>query len=213
MFGIHDLGLFVCSGILFNLAPGPDVLYVTSRAACHGVSGGVVAACGISAGCCVHIAAAAIGLSALLAASATAFTVIKLAGAAYLIYSGLTMLVVWKKPATGTMPPDIPVRPSSRGIFWQGFLTNALNPKVALFFLAFLPQFIDRASPDKTLAFACLGLILNLTGTTCNMLLAWATARMAAGLGRASRLRAWCGRGVGGLFILLGIRLALADKA
>jgi threonine/homoserine/homoserine lactone efflux protein len=212
MFGIHDLGLFVFSGILFNLAPGPDVLYVVSRSAGHGARGGVVAALGIGTGCFVHIAAAAIGLTALLAASATAFTVVKLVGAAYLVYSGLTMILSFrKKDATASAPRTAAA--NGRGIYVQGFFTNALNPKVALFFLAFVPQFIDQASPDKAWAFVCLGLILTCTGTACNMLYAWGAARMAAGVGRAVRARALCTKGVGALFILLGVRLAFADNS
>ena len=211
MFGIHDLGLFVISGILFNLAPGPDVLYVVSRSVSHGPRAGMVAALGIGTGCFVHIGAAAIGLSALLAASATAFTVIKLVGAAYLVYSGIMMIASFKRKAAPAAAP----RPTAktRSLFVQGFFTNALNPKVALFFLAFLPQFIDPATPEKAWAFACLGLILNTTGTLCNMLLAWITARMAGGLTRQSRLQAIFGRSVGALFILLGIKLALTEHA
>jgi len=212
MFGIHDLGLFVFSGILFNLAPGPDVLCVVSRSVSHGARAGAVAALGIGAGCFVHIAAAAIGLSALLAASATAFTVIKLVGAAYLVYSGVMMLVSFKKKA-GKKTVQAPVPQASRKVFVQGFFTNALNPKVALFFLAFLPQFIDKTAPDKAWAFACLGLLLNLTGTGCNLILAWSTARMTAGLGRSTRVRAFFSRGVGALFILFGIKLALVDNS
>jgi threonine/homoserine/homoserine lactone efflux protein len=210
MFGIHDLGLFILSGIIFNLAPGPDVIYVLSRGAGHGARAGAIAALGISAGCFVHILAAAIGLSAMLAASASAFTVIKLIGAAYLVYSGIMMIAARKKTAGAASPALLP---ASRSVFLQGFFTNALNPKVALFFLAFLPQFIDKTTPDKAWAFACLGLILNLTGTTCNLILAGLAARMAAGFSRATRLRTIFAKGVGGLFILLGIKLALADSS
>ncbi len=212
MFGIHDLGLFIVSGILFNLAPGPDVLYVVGRSARHGARGGVVAALGIGTGCFVHILAAAVGLSAMLAASATAFTVIKFVGAAYLVYTGLRMCLA--SGDAGEPAADAgPARASHRGVFVQGFLTNALNPKVALFFLAFLPQFIDTSSPDKAWAFATLGLILDGTGTACNMLLALATARLAAGFDRGGRARRAFSRGAGALFVLLGVRLALADRA
>lgn len=211
MFGIHDFGIFVVSGILFNLAPGPDVMYVVHRSVGLGARGGAIAALGIGTGCCVHILAAAIGLSAVLAASATAFTVIKLAGAAYLVYSGIRLLGAWGRPA-GDTDPTVLERPTARDVYVQGFFTNALNPKVALFFLAFLPQFIDPARPDKAWAFACLGAFLNLTGTTCNLLLAWFAARLAAGVGRASKWRTAFTRGVGGLFILLGVKLALADR-
>ena len=213
MLGIHDLWLFIVSGILFNMAPGPDVFYVVSRSASHGARGGVLAAFGVAAGCFVHIAAAAVGLSALLAASATAFSVIKLVGAAYLVYTGVRMLLCSGKK--GGTEADAPrsVRADSRGIFVQGFLTNALNPKVALFFLAFLPQFIDQGAPHKAMAFALLGLILNCTGTSWNLLLAWSAARVAAGLGkgRGNRLGTLFSRGAGALFVAFGVRLALTD--
>src|SRR5262245_54406148 len=105
MFGIHDLGLFVVSGLLLNLTPGPDTLYVLSRSAFRGFSGGFWAAMGIAAGLFVHIAAAALGISAVLAASATAFTVIKWMGAAYLVYVGVTMVLQRAAPAgDGTAP-------------------------------------------------------------------------------------------------------------
>ncbi len=213
MLGIHDLWLFVFSGILLNMTPGPDVFYVVGRSASHGVRGGVLAALGVATGCFVHIAAAAVGLTALLAASATAFSVIKLAGAAYLVYAGLRMLLcsVKKSEAATDAPPK--AHTASRSIFVQGFLTNALNPKVALFFLAFLPQFIDHDAPHKALAFALLGLIFNGTGTTWNLLLAWSTARVATGLGhgRGNRLGALFSRGAGALFVAFGVRLALTD--
>jgi threonine/homoserine/homoserine lactone efflux protein len=213
MFGIHDLGIFVISGILFNLAPGPDVMYVVHRSLSRGARGGAVAALGIGTGGFVHIAAAAIGLSAMLAASATAFTIIKLVGAAYLVFSGIRMLAAWKNKAADAAPDAGAALPDYRSVYVQGFLTNALNPKVAIFFLAFLPQFIDPASPDKAYAFACLGLLLNFTGTTCNLLLAVATARLAAGLGGTAKLGTYVTRGVGGLFILLGIKLAFAENS
>jgi threonine/homoserine/homoserine lactone efflux protein len=210
--GIHDLWLFVVSGILFNMAPGPDVFYVVSRSAGHGARGGAVAALGICAGSFVHIGAAAIGLSAMLAASATAFTVVKLIGAAYLVYTGVRMLASLGKGKESRK--DSGQGETSFGsIFAQGFLTNALNPKVALFFLAFLPQFIDHDAPNKALAFASLGLILNLTGTSWNMFLAWSTSRVAAKFGRGGKVGAVFSRCAGGLFVLLGIRLALADNS
>lgn len=212
MLGIHDLWLFIVSGILFNMAPGPDVIYVVSRSAGQGAKAGMTAALGIGAGCCVHILAAAVGLSAVLAASATAFSVIKLVGAAYLVYAGVRMILGARKKAA---PEEIPQAPEirHRGIFVQGFLTNALNPKVALFFLAFLPQFIDPTAPHKALAFAVLGGILNCTGTTWNLLLAWSTARVAGGLGRARRLGPYLTQGAGALFVAFGVRLALSEQS
>ena len=138
---IHHLGLFIVAGLLLNLTPGPDVLYIVTHALRSGARTGVVAALGITAGCFVHIFAAALGVGALLAASATAFTVLKGLGAAYLLYVGASMLLSHspKTPVliAGNDPATLGRAPKSlKTMFVQGFGTNALNPKVALFFLA-----------------------------------------------------------------------------
>jgi threonine/homoserine/homoserine lactone efflux protein len=209
MFGTHDLALFVVSGLLLNITPGADTLYIVSRSAGSGAKAGAVAALGIGTGCFVHIFAAALGLSAILAASATAFLVVKLVGAAYLVYLGDSMLRSGVPRAVPAAPP--PAAPLSR-IFAQGVLTNVLNPKVALFFLAFLPQFIDSGTPDKVTAFLFLGLVFNVNGTLWNLLV----ARIAATAGRRLRLAGpaarWLHRAVGGAFIALGVKLALSER-
>src|SRR5512143_3874350 len=133
MDGIHDLGLFVLSGLLLNVTPGADTLYIVARGTTQGTRAGAVAALGIGAGCIVHTLAAAVGLSAILATSATAFTIVKWIGAAYLVYLGAALLA--SRPAAAA-PAALP-RASLPRVFAQGFLTNVLNPKVALFFLAF----------------------------------------------------------------------------
>lgn len=209
MLGIHDLPLFIISGLLLNITPGADSLYIATRSASQGVKAGIAAALGIGAGCFVHIFAAALGLSAILAASSTAFAVVKYAGAAYLVYVGISMLR--SKPASAQAVGGLPAAPL-RTIFAQGFLTNVLNPKVALFFLAFVPQFIEPSAPSKALAFIVLGTIFNFNGTLWCLFLAWATARVGA-MRTSRRAAAWLGRVVGGLFVLLGIRLALAKAA
>lgn len=208
MFGTHDLLLFIVSGLLLNITPGADSLYIVTRSATQGVRAGVAAALGIAAGCYVHIFAAALGLSALLAASASAFTVVKLIGATYLIYIGVSMLRSRSslRAPTGGEITRIPWRT----VFAQGFLTNVLNPKVALFFLAFVPQFIDPLAPNKALAFIFLGCIFNINGTLWCLFLTWSAARVGA-LHTGRRAAAWLGRGVGALFLLLGLRLALAE--
>src|SRR5207245_2762172 len=146
---------------LLNITPGPDTAYIVGRSVQLGWRGGAAAALGIGAGCLVHIVAAAVGLSALLAASSTAFVIVKYAGAAYLCYAGMRMLFARGegnevRPKAGNGTTRI------RAVFWQGVLTNALNPKVALFFLAFLPQFVDAASSNKPLAFLLLGLLFDI---------------------------------------------------
>jgi threonine/homoserine/homoserine lactone efflux protein len=213
MLGIHDFALFVVAGLLLNITPGPDLLYVVSRGAAQGVRAGAAAALGIGAGCFVHIAAAALGISALLAASATAFTIVKFIGAAYLTYVGLSLL--WSLRSRRLRPETaVPTmaRVSLRAIFKQGFLTNALNPKVALFFLAFVPQFIDPRTGHTALAFLLLGLVFNFTGTLWNLIAAWFAARAAKGL-KSTRLSAWLNGCVGALFVLLGVRLAFAKSS
>lgn len=208
MLGIHDFWLFVIAGFLLNVTPGPDMALVMGRAMRDGTRAGAVAALGIGAGAFVHIAAAAVGLSVLIASSALAFTVIKWVGAAYLIVVGLRLLLSSSggSEGTGPLPPA-----SLRSVFLQGFLTNVLNPKVALFFLAFLPQFIDPAAPSKALAFVTLGLAFNVTGTAWNLMVAWGAARMAQ-LSAFAVVRTWLDRVLGALFLGLGVRLALADR-
>jgi threonine/homoserine/homoserine lactone efflux protein len=206
--GTHDLPLFVLSGLLLNLTPGPDTLYIVGRSTTQGWRAGAVAALGIGAGIFVHITAAAIGLSAILAASATAFTVIKIAGAIYLVYVGISLLR--SSRPTGREPAATPAPASFRTLFLQGFLTNVLNPKVALFFLAFLPQFVEPHAPSKALSFLFLGAIFNLNGTLWNLSVAWFAARIGGAAVRDGAFSRWFNRCVGGLFIWLGLRLAFS---
>lgn len=208
MFGTHDLALFVVSGLLLNITPGADTLYIVSRSAASGAKAGAVAALGIAAGCVVHMFAAALGLSAILAASATAFLVVKLVGAAYLVYLGVSMLRSGAPRAAGPPPA---VAPLSR-IFAQGVLTNVLNPKVALFFLAFLPQFIDSGTPDKVAAFLFLGLVFNVNATFWNLFVARVAATARRRVRLSGRWTKWLQRAVGGAFIALGVKLALSER-
>jgi threonine/homoserine/homoserine lactone efflux protein len=159
----------------------------------------------------VHIFAAAWGLSAVLASSASAFTLIKLIGAAYLFYMGISML----RQRAG-LPLALGATPkgqSNAQVFWQGFATNVLNPKVALFFLAFVPQFIDVHSPTKIQAFLLLGAIFDFNGTLWNIFVAWAAAFLARQLEAAARVRLWLNRTLGALFLALGVRLVFADRS
>jgi threonine/homoserine/homoserine lactone efflux protein len=211
MFGTHDLWLFVLSGLLLNLTPGPDTLYIVSRSSTQGWRAGAVAALAIGSGTLVHIAAAALGLSAILAASATAFIALKIAGAAYLLYVGISLIRSAGKEQPSTSAPSI--RPASiRDIFVQGFFTNVLNPKVALFFLAFLPQFVAADASSKPLAFLLLGMIFNFNGTIYNLAVAWSAAKLSSTLAPGDAFKRWFSRCVGSLFISIGIRLALSNE-
>ena len=207
MFGTQDLAVFIVSGLLLNIAPGPDMLYILGRTSSQGWRGGFVATLGIGAGCFVHIGAAALGLSALLTTSAIAFTVLKWVGGAYLIWMGVSLM---RAGPTGSA-----VAPSSNpqdlgSVFVQGFLTNALNPKVALFFLAFLPQFIDPNGSHKALAFFFLGVVFNVNGTLWNLLVAGSAVWIARSVRSSRALAVWINRAIGGVFVYLGVRLAAA---
>lgn len=231
---LNQLLLFMAAGLLLNLTPGSDVLFIVSQSLRHGLRAGLVAAWGITAGCFVHIVAAAVGVSALMLASATAFNLLKWLGAGYLVYVGIRMLFS-RAPATapapapqGAAPAAVAVPalgakvPGAQGpkatsvgvlktIFLRGFWTNALNPKVALFFLAFVPQFIGAGVEHKALAFLLLGLLFNFNAVWINMgwaLVAVWLARAAGGL--QARLH-WLDRVAGALFIGFGLKLAFTD--
>ena len=228
--GIQNIWLFVLAGWALNLTPGPDVFYMVSHALRDGVRAGTVAAAGITAGCFVHVAAATVGLSALIAASSVAFTALKWLGAAYLIYVGVQML---RARAPAFVAQDA-VRNSTtdttnsvanndhlavtlasnslRKVFLQGFWTNALNPKVALFFLAFLPQFIRPDAQHPSLAFLALGVLFNLNAIPVNMgyvlLAAWVSKRVDV----VQRSLHWLERVAGALFVGFGLKLALSAR-
>lgn len=208
MLGIHDLGIFVISGLLLNIAPGPDIAYIVGRSVQMGWRGGAAAALGISAGCLVHVFGCAIGFSALLAASAEAFTVVKWLGAAYLCYVGVTMLLA-RAPAPATDATVEPGMASLSKVFWQGALTDALNPKVALFFLAFLPQFVAADAPHKGFAFLLLGVIFVSNGTLCCLGVAAFAARTASRVRQSGRAILWINRAMGSMFVYLGTRMAM----
>ena len=212
-FGIHDLALFASAALLVNLTPGPDMLFVAGTSAARGQRDGVFAALGVGLGCMLHIALAALGLSALLAASATAFAVVKWVGAAYLVWTGIAMLRAAGGTAVAQARTEVPS--SSMKVFWQGAATNALNPKVALFFLAFLPQFIAPGSEGQALAFVVLGLLFNPGGAVVNVgvaLLAGAARQRWAGSTGAGQAGAWLQRAAGALFVALGLKLAFSSR-
>ena len=210
MFGIHDLALFVVSGLLLNVMPGPDSLLIMTRSATQGWRAGSAAALGIVTGTFVHIFAAALGLSAILATSAAAFTVVKLLGAAYILYLAVGMLL--SKRSDGVEQQLVIAPLPLRRIYGQGILTNVLNPKVALFFLAFVPQFIDANAPHKALAFLILGAIFNINGMLWCHALALFTAQARARLKPSPAVTQWLNRATGGLFVWLGVKLALAKQ-
>ena len=206
LLGIHDFWVFALAGLLLNLTPGPDTFYILGRTLAQGRRAGVASVLGISTGSVIHTLAAATGLSVLLATSATAFMAVKFAGAAYLIYLGAGMVF---SRATTAARPQLLASAKPTVIFRQGLLTNLLNPKVALFFLAFVPQFIAPGSDSKFLAFLVLGFCFITTGTLwCLCLVAFASL-LGDRLRVTNRLADWLNRSVGALFIFLGARLAV----
>ena len=208
MLGIHDLALFVVSGLLLNMMPGPDSLLIMLRSGSQGWRAGSVAALGIGTGTMVHVLAAALGLSALLSASTELFAVIKLMGALYLVYLGGSLL--WQGAGSPAVrEPAVRLPALYYRIFRQGWLTNVLNPKVALFFLAFVPQFIAPDAPQKALAFIVLGCIFNFNGMIWCHLLAFSTAYASRRMALPGWLGRWLNRLMGGLFVGLGIKLAV----
>src|SRR5437870_3690799 len=205
MFGIHDFGLFLAAGILLNLTPGPDTLYILGRSVAQGREAGVASALGICVGSIFHTCAAALGLSAILATSALAFGAIKMLGGAYLIFLGIKIVLDRQKHLSLSSNFR---RRSIAAAFRQGVLTNILNPKVALFFLAFLPQFIDPASNTKVLAFLSLGLTFVTTGTVWCLVLVWFASAFSKRLRTNAIIGRWVSGIAGALCVFLGIRLA-----
>lgn len=207
--------VFIAAGWLLNLTPGPDVLYIVNNALKSGVRAGIVAALGIVSGCFVHVFAAAFGLGALLATSTTAFTVLKWGGAAYLVWMGVKLLLA-KGDASPSGPPAWAQSPQAAQlgrIYQRGFLTNVLNPKVALFFLAFVPQFIAHDAPNKVAAFLLLGLIFNVNSLPINFGYAWLAAKAAQRLHTVQHAMRWLDRVAGLMFMGFGLKLAMSDNS
>jgi threonine/homoserine/homoserine lactone efflux protein len=207
MLGTQNLLLFVATGILLNLTPGQDTFYILGRSIAQGRRAGVISVLGIISGCAVHTCAAAFGLSAILATSANAFLIVKMAGAAYLTYLGLTMMF---HRASNTGMPLAFAREDDWSIYRAGFLSNLLNPKVALFFMAFLPQFVAPSAPFKILAFLFLGALFMTTGTIWCLVLAWFGAVMSRRLRENPSAGTKLTRASGVMFVGLGVKLAIS---
>lgn len=213
MLGIHHYWLFIATAILLIITPGQDTFFILGRSLSGGRNAGISAALGISTGTVVHTVLAALGLSALLATSPYAFMVVKLAGAAYLIYIGVKAIIA-RGPGLPGEAGDVGGRAAraNRAAFRQGVLTNLLNPKVALFFLALLPQFIDSASTRKVGAFLALGLSFVFLGVLWCVMLAIAAARLRGAFLRRPSLAGILNKVAGAVFVGLGIKLATARQ-
>jgi threonine/homoserine/homoserine lactone efflux protein len=213
--GTHSLGVFAATVFVVNVTPGVDMMFTLAQTLRHGIAAGIAAALGIVAGCVVHTLVAAFGLAALLAASAAAFALVKWAGAAYLLWLALGMLRAAASACDAAVAPAVVEHAAAPGawrVFRQGLLTNILNPKIAIFFLALLPQFIAADAPDKLLAFLFLGGVFVVQGA----LFLVGFVLLVAPLRRWRASPAWR-RGLNaagaGIFIWLAARLALVDWA
>jgi threonine/homoserine/homoserine lactone efflux protein len=209
----HHLVVFALAGIVLNLSPGPDVLLVVRHALRSGARAGFFAGLGVAAGCLVHVSAGAFGLSALLGGSNQAFALLKWLGAAYLLYvaCGLLRSALTSRPPSFFADSSVQPMANARSVFLQGFGTNVLNPKVALFFLAFVPQFIPADAKDKPLYFLALGALFTVNGLLVSSAYACGAAWMARRVSLLqSALRVLDGVAAC-MFMAFGIQLALAD--
>ncbi|MEN8114016.1 MAG: LysE family translocator [Actinomycetota bacterium] len=197
---------FAGTAMILFILPGPAVVYIVTRSLSQGRTAGLVSVAGIHVGSAVHIVAAAIGLSALIAASATAFTAIRWLGAAYLIYLGLRTLLSGGESFTSEV-----AEPSSyRRVFAQGIIVNVLNPKVALFFLAFVPQFVDPALGSTTLQVAVLGVVFVIAGVISDGIYAFAAGSIGDRLMTRPRWKQASRYGAGAVYLSLGTAAAFS---
>lgn len=210
MFGIENYSLFILSAVTLNLMPGPDTMYILGSSMSNGRKAGILSALGISTGCVIHTVLAALGLSVILSSSALAFNLIKYIGAIYLVYLGIRSFFI-KSPLLMIEKNGTNIR--NKRIFWQAVLTNVLNPKVALFFLAFLPQFIDPGNLYGSLPFLLLGITFVITGTIWGIILALCTAYFVSKLNSKFKISGWLHKISGVIYIGLGLNLLRAKIA
>lgn len=210
MFGITNFEAFILAGIILNLTPGADTMYILGRSISQGKKAGTLSALGIATGALIHCVFAALGLSVILAKSALAFEIVKYVGAAYLIYLGIKMLITKKDENFELKENNKQI--NYRKVYFSGILTNVLNPKVALFFLAFLPQFINPKYSQSFLPFLILGLTFVTTGTIWCLTLAMFSSKLSNTIRKNYKIKKWLDKTTGGIFIALGIKLALTKK-
>lgn len=201
--------LFLAASLALIAAPGPAQALVISKTVAGGMRGGVLTGIGLNLGTLLHAAAAALGLSAVLATSATAFAVVKYVGAAYLVWLGIRAL---RTPPAGPTLPSVASSSSSRSIVGEALVVGVLNPKVAIFFLAFLPQFVDPVRGNVFAQFMLLGLTMALLDTLYEIAIAWGTHRLRDAMFSRPSLRLWQERVSGVVMIALGLRLAVQQR-
>ena len=200
--------LFITVSWALIIAPGPDMLYVITRGMTYGRGAGMLSAIGVICGILVHTTAAALGLTLIFQTSATAFLIVKYLGALYLIYLGIKS---WRDKSNFQLERSSSIV-SSRELFWQGVLSNVLNPKIAIFFLAFLPQFVDKGSGQVTLQLTVLGLIFAFLGLCFLLVVGYSSGTIGSWLSHRPQYAQLSHRLTGGILIGLGMRLALAER-
>ena len=200
-----NLALYIVASLALILTPGQDMIYVIGRSLAQGRVAGLCSAIGVIIGILVHTALAAIGVGAILQASETLFTVLKLAGAAYLVYLGIRMILT-REVAIDTSAGG--ARATRLRLVLQGVLSNVTNPKIILFFFAFLPQFVDPASEHPTRSLIALGVLYALLGLPVKCAVALIAARLSDRMRRTPAALTWMNRACGALLVALGVRLA-----
>ena len=209
MTGIINFETFLAAGILLNLTPGNDTIFILSKSLAGGKKAGYMSALGIGTGSLLHTTFAAFGLSIIIARSILVFNIIKYAGAAYLLYLGYRMFTD-RSAITNQVHSRIKV--SYIKIYREAVLTNLLNPKVALFFIAFLPQFIDPSATDTILPFLLLGITFTFTGTAWCLVLAAFASAIFSRLKENKKLAAYINKACGLMLVALGIKVALTSR-
>lgn len=203
---LHTYLLFLGAAIVLVLVPGPDMAYMLTRTIVQGRRAGIVAAIGINAGAYVHLTAAVAGLSALLLTSSIAFSIVKWLGAVYLIWIGVQALR--SKHETASLTDGSSKVFSTRAIFWQGFWSDVLNPKVAMFFVAFLPQFVNVSTGHETQQLLLLSVTANVVAVVLNIVIVCCASVVTQRLRANARFSSWMTRVMGAMFVALGLRLA-----
>lgn len=208
MIDIHTYLVFIGAAFILVIAPGPDMAYMLARTVAQGRAAGFLAAAGINTGAYVHVLASVGGLTAILAASSVAFTTIKWMGACYLVWIGVRALT--SKSDVLNVEATTMKRTRRSAIFWQGFWSDVLNPKVAIFFLAFLPQFVDVTNQtlSVTKQLLLLGVTCNVVAICTNLALVCFASAMTNRLRKSQQIVAWMQKAMGAVFVALGIRLA-----
>jgi RhtB (resistance to homoserine/threonine) family protein len=210
MTGIIHFETFLIAGILLNLTPGNDTIFILTRSITQGRKAGIMSVLGIATGSLIHTTLAALGLSIIIAKSALAFSIVKYAGAAYLLYLGLKMFLD-KSRFDANISASVK-KMNSLKIYRDAVLTNVLNPKVAMFFIAFLPQFIDPNYQNSILPFMLLGITFTITGTAWCLVLASFSSFLFAKLRSNQRFSSWLNKICGAVLVGLGIKIALSGK-